>query len=553
MSNDDYIDQFRNYRGNPNLKGPGVSVEWTPELIQEYIKCSKDPLYFIKTYMRIITKDDGLVGFDLYPYQEEMVKSMANNRFSIFTTARQAGKSTCVCGFILWYIIFQEYKTVGLLADKGETAREILSKVHIAYQHLPKWLQQGVVEQNKGSIVLENGSRVIATSTTSNTIRGYSVNLLFIDEAAHIDNWDDFFTAVYPTITSGKTTQIVLVSTPFGLNHFHKTWQMALAKENDYHPIKVMWYDVPGRDAKWREETLRGMNNDYEKFDQEQCCEFLGSSGSLISGWKLKQLVYKTPVLEKDGLSQYIKPEKERRYALVADVSRGRGIDYSAFSVLDITVMPYQQVAVYRNNLVLPVDYGEVIHNMAKIYNDALVLVETNDIGEQITDILYYDYEYTNVVQTENSGPQGKKISQGFSGKHTDRGVRTTVRVKNIGCSILKMLIEQDQLIVNDANTISELATFSKKLKSYEAEPGKHDDIVMGLVLFAWMSDQNFFREWSDINTLFKLREKTDEEIMAELVPFGIVDDGQESDLVNFEGITVRVDDDDEFKWEDQF
>src|SRR4029079_10594365 len=226
------------------------------------------------------------------------------------------------------------------------------------------------VEQNKGSIVLENGSRVIATSTTSNTIRGYSVNLLFIDEAAHIDNWDDFFTAVYPTITSGKTTQIVLVSTPFGLNHFHKTWQMALAKENDYHPIKVMWYDVPGRDAKWREETLRGMNNDYEKFDQEQCCEFLGSSGSLISGWKLKQLVYKTPVLEKDGLSQYIKPEKDRRYALVADVSRGRGIDYSAFSVLDITVMPYQQVAVYRNNLVLPVDYGEVIHNMAKIYND---------------------------------------------------------------------------------------------------------------------------------------------------------------------------------------
>lgn len=454
--------------------------------------------------------------------------------------------STVVCGFILWYIIFHEFKSVALLADKAETAREILTKVSLAYEHLPKWLQQGVRSQNKSSIYLENGSRVFAAATTSKAIRGYSTNLLFIDEAAHIENWDDFFTATYPTISSGKTTQIVLVSTPYGLNHFHKTWQLAHRPHNDgwngYNPIEVKWNDVPGRDEKWKEEYLQGINFDYEKFAQEMECEFLGSSGSLISGKKLKELVYQTPIMEKDGLCQYAKPIRDHRYALVADVARGRGIDYSAFSIIDITEMPFSQAAVYRNNLILPVDYGEIIHNMAKMYNDALVLIETNDIGEQICDILYYEYEYINVVQTENIGNQGKKISQGFSGRKTDRGVRTTTRVKNIGCSILKMLVEQDQLIINDVYTIAELATFSKKNKSYEAEPGKHDDIVMGLVLFSWMSDQTFFKEYAGVNTLNQLRERTDEEIFAELTPFGLIDDGS-PDEINFEGEYVLPED----------
>jgi hypothetical protein len=541
-----HIDNFKGYRGNPNIKGPNVQIEWTVDLVQEYLKCKKDPIYFMTTYMKIISKDDGLIPFTLFPYQEKMVNSMAFNRFSVFCTARQAGKSTVVCGFILWYIIFNEFKSVALLADKADTAREILSKVHLAYEHLPKWLQQGATSQNKSSLYLENGSRVFAAATTSKAIRGYSTNLLFIDEAAHIDNWDDFFTATYPTISSGKTTQIVLVSTPKGLNHFYKTWQLAHASGdewNNYHPIKVMWSDVPGRDEAWKKEYLQGINFDLEKFSQEMECEFLGSSGTLISGKKLKELVSKNPILQKDGMYQYYKPEPGNRYALIADVARGRGIDYSAFSVIDITQMPYQQVAVYRNNLILPVDYGEVIHNVAKLYNDALVLVETNDIGEQICDILYYDYEYINVVQTENAGSQGKKISQGFSGKKTDRGVRTTVRVKNVGCSILKMLIEQNQLIINDMNTIEELSCFSKKNKTYEAEPGKHDDVVMGLVLFSWMTDQTFFKEFSDINTLNHLRERTDEEIMNDLSPFGFIDSGHDDNEVNFEGITVQAED----------
>lgn len=522
-----YLFQDQGHRGNINLKKAGVSVEWTPELISEYMKCSEDPLYFCETYMKIVSKDDGLVPFQLYEYQKRMIHSMHVNRNSIFATARQAGKSTVVCGFLLWYIIFNEHKTVGLLANKGETAREILGKIQIAYQHLPKWLQQGVVEWNKGSVALENGSRVIAAATSSDAIRGYSINFLFIDEAAHIDNWDAFFTSVYPTVSSGKTTQVVLVSTPYGLNHFHKTWKNAVEGKNEFFPIKVLWNEVPGRDQAWVDKTLADMNYDRERFDQEYCVEFLGSSGTLISGWKLKELVAATPILTKDNLTQYKRPIQGHSYTLVADVSRGKGLDYSAFSVIDITQMPFEQVCTYRNNQILPIDYADVVHNIAKAYNEALVLVESNEIGAQICDIMWYDYEYINMVQTEASGAQNKKISQGFSGKALDMGIRTTKKVKLMGCSLLKMLIEQNQFIVQDEETIGELCTFSKKNNSYEAEPGKHDDMVMGLVLFAWMTDQTFFKEVSNINTLYKLREKSDEEIMSELTPFGIIDDGR--------------------------
>jgi Terminase large subunit, T4likevirus-type, N-terminal/Terminase RNaseH-like domain len=527
MTNDVTYQEFKGHRGNFNLKAAGVDIEWTPHLVEEYIKCSKDPIYFCKTYMRIISKDEGLVPFDLYGYQEQMIRSMHENRYSIFATARQAGKSTVVCGFLLWYVIFNEYKTVALLANKGDTAREIMGKVQLAYQHLPKWLQQGVVDWNKGSMALENGSRVIAAATSSDAIRGYAINLLFIDEAAHIDNWDEFFTAVFPTISSGRSTQVVLVSTPYGLNHFYATWQNAINKKNEYHPIKVMWFDVPGRDDKWKQETLAGMNFDMEKFAQEYEVEFLGSSGSLIAGWKLKELVAQNPIREKEGLRQYKKPVPDNRYALIADVSRGKGLDYSAFSVIDITKMPYEQVCVFRNNLILPMDYTDIIHNVAKHYNDALVLIENNDLGGQVADTLYYDFEYINLVQTENNGTLGKKISLGFSGKHTERGIRTTKTVKNTGCSLLKILVEQNQLIINDFHTIEELARFVRKNTSYEAEPGSHDDLTMGLVLFSWMTDQTFFKDYSNINTLTTLRDKSDEEIMNDLTPFGIIDDGR--------------------------
>jgi len=521
-------DQRRSgYNGNALLKRTNQNIEWRPELVSEYVKCSQDPIYFTETYMKIINIDRGLVSFKLYDYQKEMIKSFADNRFNIVATARQAGKSTVTCAFILWYTIFHPEKTVALLANKGETAREILQRIQLAYQYLPAWLQQGVKEFRAGAIVFENNSRVIAAATSSDAIRGYSINLLFIDEAAFIENWDTFFTSVYPTISSGKESKIILVSTPNGLNHFYAIWQNAIEKRNNYQPIKVSYERVPGRDEKWKTDTLSSMNFNVEKFEQEYCVEFMGSSGTLIAGWKLKELVHQTPLNSKDGLSVYCNPIKDHKYAIVVDVSEGRSLDYSAFQVIDVTQMPYQQACVYRNNMITPLDYGEIVHKVAINYNKAPVLVEVNNMGAQVSHSLHYDFEYDNILFTENNGRNGKKVSSGY-GTGIDMGVRTTVPVKANGCSLLKLLIEQNQLIINDFHTIEELSRFSRKGKSYEAEEGAHDDLVMSLVLFAWLSEQQYFKDYTDINTLMRLRDKTDEEIMQDLSPFGFVDDGRD-------------------------
>lgn len=516
------------YNGNINLKRINVGIEWTPDLIQEYLRCAQDPIYFVEKYMKIVNVDKGLMTIELYPYQHQILNTVKDERYTIVATARQAGKTTAIAGIILHYIIFNAEKTVALLANKGDTAREILGRIQLAYQHLPKWLQQGVIEWNKGSFVLENNSRVIASSTSSDSIRGFSINLLFIDEAAFIENWDEFFTSVFPTISSGQSTKIVLVSTPNGLNHFHKIWFEAEEGRNNYIPIKVTWQDVPGRDKKWMEDTIAAMGGDIEKFNQEHNVEFLGSSGTLIAGWKLKELIHKTPEVSQFGLNQYEKPDKNRIYVAVADVARGKGLDYSAFQIIDVTEMPYKQVCVYRNNIINPVDYAEMLHKTIIAYNRAFLLVESNDIGGQISDILYHDFEYDNMLFTEAMGRNGKRISSGF-GKNVEKGIRTTRNVKSIGCSVMKMLIEQNQLIIQDHETIQELSTFSKKHNSYEAENGKHDDLVMCLVLFSWLTNQNYFKDVTDINTLIRLKEKNEEDMFDDLLPFGFNDYEEES------------------------
>jgi len=345
---------------------------------------------------------------------------------------------------------------------------------------------------------------------------------------AFIDNWDQFFTSTFPTITSGKTTQVILVSTPNGLNHFYDIVEGARKGKNDYKLVEVPWWKVPGRDEAWKETVLRGLNNDIERFQQENEIFFMGSSGTLISGWRLKQLITEKnlPIVSKDSIWQYEKPKPDRSYVLVADVSRGKGLDYSAFHVIDVSEMPYKQVLTFRDNLTVPYDYAQIIYQTAKLYNNASVLIETNDIGQQVVDILWNDLEYESVLSTENAGRSGKKISSGF-GRSVDMGIRTTKTVKAIGCSILKLLVEQNKLVINDHETINELTTFSKKGTSYEAESGKHDDLVMGLVLFAWLTDQSYFKEVTDINTLYNLREKTDEDIEQSMTPFGFMDDGQ--------------------------
>jgi len=525
------IEDYRSYLGNVNLKRKGVTIDWTEDMVQEFVKCAKDPIYFAEKYIQIVHVDHGLIPINLYDYQREIIDKTTNNRRVCVVTSRQAGKTTTAVCLILHYILFNDHKLVALLANKGDAAREILDRIKTAYEALPKWLQQGVIEWNKGSVEFENGCKIIAAATSSSAIRGKSVSFLYIDETAFVENWDEFFASVFPTISSGTTTKILLTSTPNGLNHFYKTCEGAKAGKNGYEFVQVMWTDVPGRDDKWREETLAAMDFDTEKFAQEMECEFLGSSGTLISGWKLKQLVYKEPLKEVGGITIFEEPKKDANYVIVVDVSRGKGLDYSAFQVVDITKMPYIQVGTYRNNMITPIDYAAAVHTAAKYYNEANILVEVNDIGEQVSSIIFEEYEYENMLLTENNGREGKRLLSGvagFSGR-ADKGIRTTKSVKSVGCSMLKLLVEQNQLIVNDFETIRELSTFSQKGTSWEAEPGNHDDLVMCLVLFGWLSNQKFFKELTDINTVINLKEMNEEKIFSELTPFGIISTGHEA------------------------
>lgn len=516
----------KGYQGNINLKRAGMEVQWTPELVEEWLRCSKDPVYFIETYMKIVHIDEGLISFKLRDYQLEMLDAMVNNRYTIIGTARQAGKSTTTCGYILWYIIFHAEKTVALLANKGDTAREILQKVQLGYQHLPKWLQHGIVEWNKGSVVLENGSRVLATATSSDNIRGFTINLLFIDEAAHIENWEDFFASVFPTISSGTSSKVVLVSTPKGLNHFYKIWEDSAQGRNTYKRVMVTYDKIPGRDEKWKNETLAAMGFDQDKFAQEHCVEFMGSSGTLIAGWKLKELVHFNPEFERDGLRRYEMPIEGHKYMICADVSEGKGMDHSTMQVLDVTQMPYKQVCTYRNNMVATPDFVYILHQHGKMYGEAPILIETNiPMGWECGRMLHDDLEYENVLYTANAGSKGKKISSGY-GANVDIGIKTSKSTKATGCSMLKLLIESEQLIISDFHTISELSTFSRDTKaSFSAEPGCHDDCVMALVLFAWLSKENYFRDVTDINTMQNLKDKSEEEIIDDMIPFGFFDD----------------------------
>jgi hypothetical protein len=530
------------YRGDPHLKPTGIKTQFTQKQIEEFLRCRDDPIYFVQTYMKVLHVDHGLVTIELYPYQERLIRNCINHRRIVAEQSRQSGKTTAIVAFFLWYIIFNKDVTVGIFANKESVARQILSRLQLAYKHLPKWLQHGVEEWNKGTFILENNSKVIASSTSASSGRSYSYNIILIDEAAHIDDWEDFFTSVFPTISSGKTTKVILISSVNGLNHFFQITENARKGVNDYKLISVPWQEVPGRDERWKEETLAGMNYNYEKFAQEFENEYIGSSGTLINATALKRMAasWTDPIQRTESLRQYAKPEKGHIYFLMADSSRGKGLDYSAFQVIDVTSMPYQQVCTFRDNMISPVDYAEVVYRIARTYNEAYCLIENNDIGGQVADMIYMDYEYEYVLSTESAGRAGKRLSSGFGTAKSERGIRTTKTVKNIGCSMLKMIIEQDQLRIYDKNTVDEFQRFSKKADSFQAEDGATDDLVMGLVLFAWVTGQNFFKESTDINTFSSLREKSDEDIMSDVMPFGIIDEHQfpeTLDTVPFETI----------------
>lgn len=753
------------YLGNPNLKPVGVQQQFTPEQVQEYIKCSNDPIYFIKNYVKIVAVDQGLVPFNMYNYQESLIKTLHDNRFVIGKLPRQTGKTTTVGSYLLHYVLFNQNVNVAILANKQATAIEILSRIKMAFEYLPKWLQQGVVEWNKGSIMLENGSKILASATSSSAIRGGSFNCISANskliikntltdevinttigelyanssrnnhnhifeygndrqqiqevvlfpygewakscygrcdinrEASHnskiigwskhqgehsssdntrtlvgtstsaallgwnregedgrwevlthtgfkkfhgiskapnqktikvtfenneelictsdhkimssdrgfvsamslrvgefvdgcdgavcvlgVEDWgvvdvydlmeveehtsyyangirisncilldefahipiqiaEDFFSSVYPTITSGQSTKMFIISTPNGLNMFYYYWKGAINKQNGYVPVEVHWSQVPLypggplRTDKWKQEMISKTSE--KQFQSEFECDFVGSSNTLISSQKLHTLVFSKPLLRtKEGLIIHQEPIRENEdakthdhiYFITVDTARGQGKDYSAFVVVDVTQFPYRIVATYRNNTISPLLYPSMIKTVAKKYNNAYVMVEINDIGSQVADILHTDLEYEHIIKTSFLGRKGQVITEGFGGaKQNHLGLKASVVTKKVGCAVLKNLVEEDKLIIEDFDVINELTTFVARKNSYEADDGHNDDLVSCLTMFAWCTRQDFFKNLTDMDVRLAMYSREIEKIEDDLLPFGYYDDGSEN------------------------
>ncbi len=531
------------YLGNPNLKKANTPINFTQDQILEFVRCKEDPVYFAKKYIKIVSLDSGLVPFSLYDFQEKLIRNFHESRFNICKMPRQTGKSTTCVSYLLHYAVFNDNVNIAILANKASTARDLLGRLQLAYENLPKWMQQGIIAWNKGSLELENGSKISANSTSSSAVRGGSYNVIFLDEFAFIPNHiaDDFFASVYPTISSGQSTKVIIVSTPRGMNHFYRMWHDSERGKNEYVPTEVHWSEVPGRDEAWREQTIA--NTSEQQFKVEFECEFLGSVNTLINPAKLKNLVYENPINRNAGLDIHENPIKNHQYLITVDVARGLGNDYSAFIVVDITNFPYNIVAKYRNNEIKPMLFPSIIYDVAKGYNDAFLLVEVNDIGDQVASIIHYDLEYDNLLMASMRGRAGQVVGTGFSGKKTQLGVRTTAAVKKLGCSNLKTLLEDDKILVKDYEIISELTTFSQKHNSFEAEEGCNDDLAMCLVIFAWLVAQDYFKEMTDNDIRKRLYEEQRNQIEQDMAPFGFIQDGlDETTFTDGQGDTWQVD-----------
>ena len=530
------------YLGNPNLKNVAQKINWTEDNLTEYMLCKEDSEHFIRNFVKIIHVDRGLVSFEMYDYQKDMVHTFNDNRFVICKMPRQTGKSTTIIAYLLHYVLFNENVNVAILANKGAVARELLSRLQLAYEHLPKWLQQGVVIWNKGNIELENGSKILASATSGSAVRGSSFNIIFLDEFAHVPSniAEQFFTSVYPTISSGESTKVLIVSTPLGMNMFYKMWADALEKRNNYVPVEVHWSQVPGRDEKWKQETIK--NTSEVQFTQEFECEFIGSTHTLISATKLRTMVFKTPVFSKNGLDVYEEPIKNALYCMVVDTAQGKDQDYSAISIFDISQIPYRQVAKYRSNKISPMLYPDIIFHIGKKYNMSWILLEVNDVGSQVAETLHYDLEYENIIVSSMKGRAGQQIGGGFA-KNIQLGIRTSKQLKRIGCSALKEMIESDKLIISDFDTISELTTFAVKNNSYEAEEGSNDDLAMTLVIFSWLVQQRYFKDLTDLDIRKRLADEQMKALEEDLLPFGIIDDGREAQtFTDNSGTTWTID-----------
>ena len=525
------------FRGNPLLKRKNINIDWTPEKLLELKRCKEDVVYFVKNYCKIVSLDEGLINFDLWDFQEDLIRMMEDNRFVIACQSRQSGKSTTDAAYFLHYVLFNEKKTVAILANKADGAREILGRLQMMYEYLPDWLQQGVLDWNKGSFNLENGSRVIAASTSSSTIRGKSINILFLDEFAFVPKniAEEFMRSVYPTISSGKTSKIFIVSTPYGMNHYHKMWIDAIERRNEYKFLQVKWDKVPGRDEKWKEQTIRNIGQ--EAFDQEFDIQFIGSSGTLIDPVKIRNMVHFDPIRTNEDLRVFEEPIEGESYIQIIDTSEGLGQDASVCTVLKVSSMPYKQVAVYQSRNIDPHLLPDIAVNLAKIYNESYILCELNSVGVLVTSIIWNELEYENMLWCTMNGRKGQVLGAGFGGK-SNMGLKTSVQTKRIGCSVLKTLLENDQLDISDWLTISEISTFVREGSTYKGQDDMPDDLVMTLVIFAWVTNQEYFRDLAEAgNHDIRQRMARDalDAVNSMIVPMGFIENGIETTHTDYQ------------------
>tara|TARA_Y100001963_G_scaffold42817_1_gene60007 strand:+ start:10143 stop:11798 length:1656 start_codon:yes stop_codon:yes gene_type:complete len=513
------------YLGNPNLKRAHTKSRFTKKQIEEVVNCLDSPEHFIEKYLKIVTLDKGLVPFEMYDFQRRMVNVFHKNRFSICKLPRQSGKSTIIVAYLLHYALFNDNVNIAILANKSSTARDLLGRLQLAYEHLPKWLQQGVLNWNKGSLELENGSKIIAASTSSSAVRGMTFNIIFLDEFAYVPNniAEEFFSSVYPTISSGESSKVIIVSTPHGMNMYYKLWMDAVNKKNDYVPTEVHWSEVPGRDDAWKEQTIR--NTSLSQFQTEFECEFLGSVDTLITASKIKTMAAVEPK-RSNNIDVFEMPKPGHIYTMCIDVSRGLSNDYSALIVFDVTKAPYKMVCKFRDNDIKPIVFPNIIQKIGNYYNKAFCLIEINDLGQQVADALQFELEYDNMMMVTQRGRSGQILGGGFSGRGNQLGLRMTKAAKKIGCSNLKSLVEGDKLIIQDFDIISELSTFIAKGKSFEAESGATDDLVMCMVIFSWMANQRYFKELTNVDVRGQMFTEQQNAIEQDMAPFGFIDNG---------------------------
>lgn len=429
--------------------------------------------------------------------------TISSEEHRYYTDGILSHNTTVTTCFILYYILFNSDKNVALLANKLATAREIMSRIQLAYLHLPKWLQQGIINWSKTSFSLENGSKVVAAATSSDSVRGQSFSCVFIDETAFISRkiWENFWLSTFPTISSGKQSKLILVSTPNGKNHYYDFWIQAKNGKSNMYPMEVNWWDVPGRDEEWKKQQLTVMTE--EQFNTEYGNSFEASSNTLIDGYRFATLEKNVsePIRHTKTTRIFEEPQNGHTYFATVDCS-SVGEDYSTISVIDITQYPYKQVAVFSDNEISYMSFPQVIVQLCTLYNKANVLVENNEIGAAVLHILNYDLEYDNIIRTKEDGKR-KPIW----------GQRTTTKTKSNGCTNLKIMVENEQLIIPDTKTLDELRHFIASGVSYAAESGYHDDMVMGLVNFCHFSSTDKFKMEYDQDFAKAYRELHKDEI----------------------------------------